>query len=423
MSGPLENIKIMEFSEYIAGPFAGMLLSDMGADILKIEPLWGDPWRHSASFMPNESQNFISLNRGKKSLPLDLNKPEAREIVYKLVVEYDVVIVNARPGVTQKLGIDYESLSSMKPDIVYCDNTAFGRSGPESDRPGYDLIAQAVTGLMASEAKIADHLPLRIQSTAITDFATGLTMALGICSALYHKVRTGQGQLVETNLLATALSIQTSNVTQVEAIHMEPRENFLETLSTMRNNGAYFEDIIEEYRQQLSPWRERDPFYRAYQCIDGVIVVGCLNDRLRKKMLELTGVEDPRFREEFDPENEDLGALNIELSKKASDVFKKEPTDYWLNLFEKEKIPSAPVRFPEELITDEQVLANGLIVEMEHSLAGSIKMPGPILKMSESPLQAIKPSPSLGEDTLKILQSLGYTSKQVDDLIDKKVTL
>ena len=423
MSGPLENIKIMEFSEYIAGPFAGMLLSDMGADILKIEPLWGDPWRHSASFMPNESQNFISLNRGKKSLPLDLNKPEAREIVYKLVGEYDVVIVNARPGVTQKLGIDYESLSSMKPDIVYCDNTAFGRSGPESDRPGYDLIAQAVTGLMASEAKIADHLPLRIQSTAITDFATGLTMALGICSALYHKVRTGQGQLVETNLLATALSIQTSNVTQVEAIHMEPRENFLETLSTMRNNGTYFEDIIEEYRQQLSPWRERDPFYRAYQCIDGVIVVGCLNDRLRKKMLELTGVEDPRFREEFDPENEDLEALNIELSKKASDVFKKEPIDYWLNLFEEEKIPSAPVRFPEELITDEQVLANGLIVEMEHSLAGSIKMPGPILKMSESPLQAIKPSPSLGEDTLNILQSLGYTSKQVDDLIDKKVTL
>ncbi|MEE2884231.1 MAG: CoA transferase [Chloroflexota bacterium] len=423
MPGPLENIKIMEFSEYIAGPFAGMLLSDMGAEILKIEPLWGDPWRHSASFIPNESQNFISLNRGKKSLPLDLNKPEAREIVYKLVGEYDVVIVNARPGVTQKLGIDYESLSSRKPDIVYCDNTAFGRSGPESDRPGYDLIAQAVTGLMASEAKINDHLPLRIQSTAITDFATGLAMALGICSALYHRAKTGQGQMVETNLLATALGIQTSNVTQIEAIHKEPRENFLRTLSSMRNNGSHFEDIIEEYRQQLSPWRERDPFYRAYQCLDGVIVVGCLNDNLRKKMLDLTGLEDPRFHKEFDSEKEDFEALNTELSKNASEVFKEKSTDYWLNLFEKEKLPAAPVRFPEELFADEQVLANNLIVEMEHTLAGCIKMPGPILKMSETPLQAIKPSPSLGEDTFNILQSLGYTPKQVDDLVNKKVTL
>ena len=153
MPGPLDGVKVLEFSEIIAGPFGGMLLSDMGADVIKVEPPWGEPWRFAREFIPNESRTYIAVNRGKRSLPLDLTRAEGREIAYRLLPETDVVVVNARPDVPHKLGIDYETLSAINPRIVYCDITAFGRQGPQRHRPGYDIVTQAMTGLMAAEGE------------------------------------------------------------------------------------------------------------------------------------------------------------------------------------------------------------------------------------------------------------------------------
>ena len=206
MSGPLNGVRVLEFTEIIAGPFAGMMLSDMGADVIKVEPPWGEPWRFAQEFAPTESRRFISLNRGKRSLPLDLTRPEGLEIVYKLVPSMDAVIINARPDVPAKLGIDYETLSALNPRLIYCDNTAFGRQGPHSHRPGYDLIVQAMTGLMASEEKVADGVPQPIVSSAVADFTTGVAIAWGVCAALYNRERTGKGQKIETTLLGTALA-------------------------------------------------------------------------------------------------------------------------------------------------------------------------------------------------------------------------
>ena len=150
MPGALDGIKILEFTQIIAGPFGGMLLADMGADVIKVEPLEGEPWRLALQFIPGESKTFMSLNRGKRSLPLDLTRSEALDIIRKMIPDFDVVGSNARPDVPAKLGIDYESLSAINPKIIYCDNTAFGRKGPDANRPGYDLIVQAMSGLMAS---------------------------------------------------------------------------------------------------------------------------------------------------------------------------------------------------------------------------------------------------------------------------------
>ena len=422
MLGPLAGIKVLEFSEYIAGPFAGMQLGDMGAHIIKIEPPGGEPWRHVSSFIPDESRNFISLNRGKHSLPLDLSRPEAREIVYRLLNDIDVVIVNARPDVSAKLGIDYETLSARKPDLVYCDNTAFGRTGPDRHRPGYDLIAQAVTGLMASEAKVKDRLPQRIQSTALADFATGLAMAWGICAALYHRERTGRGQMVQTTLLATALGFQTSTVTQVEAVDKEPRQGFLDTLGRLRESGAPFDQMLEEYRHQRSPWRMDDTFYRTYQASDGVIAVACLSERLRLRFLDVLGLEDRRFEPDFDPDTEDVEAISADLSERARNIFRNKTVADWLETFDRAGVPAGPIKFPDELLTDEQVLANDLVVELEHTLAGPVKMAGPMLKMSDSPLSATKASPALGEDTREILERLGYSDDDIQRLIDEGVT-
>ena len=165
MPGPLDGIKILEFTQIIAGPFAGMLLADMGADVIKVEPIQGEPWRHATQFMPGESKTYMSLNRGKRSLPLNLADSDAIGIVHKMIAEIDVVIINARPDVPVKLGIDYETLATINPRLIYCDNTAFGRRGPNSYRPGYDLIIQAMSGLMAAEGKIEDGVPRLISAT------------------------------------------------------------------------------------------------------------------------------------------------------------------------------------------------------------------------------------------------------------------
>lgn len=421
MPGPLDGVRILEFTEIIAGPYGGMLLSDMGADVIKVEPPWGEPWRFAQEFIPNESRNFISLNRGKRSLPLDLTKPEGLEIVYKLIPDMDVVIINARPDVPHNLRIDYETLSARNPRLIYCDNTAFGRKGPHSYRPGYDLIVQAMTGLLASEGKVLDGVPQQIQSTAIADYATGITIAWAICAALYHRERTGKGQMVETTLLASALGVQTGRFIQVAAVDDERRKDFLELLGQMRAAGTPFDEIHRQYREKLSP-RVGNIYYRTYQASDGVLAIACLSDRLRKRAADLLGLDDIRFQPGYDPMSEEARIFGEKLVAQAEVVFLTKTVDEWLKLFDSVGVPAGPVRFVEELLDDEQVIANGLVVELEHSLAGPLKMVGPTLTMSDSPLEVRLASPALGEHTDEILTSLGLGEAEIRSLREGGVT-
>ncbi len=421
MPGPLDGVRILEFTEIIAGPYGGMLLSDMGADVIKVEPPWGEPWRFAQEFVPNESRNFISLNRGKRSLPLDLTKPEGLEIVYKLIPDMDVVIINARPDVPHNLGIDYETLSARNPRLIYCDNTAFGRKGPHSYRPGYDLIVQAMTGLMASEGKVLDGVPQQIQSTAIADYATGITIAWAICAALYHRERTGKGQMVETTLLASALGVQTGRFIHVAAVDDERRKDFLELLGQMRADGRPFDEIHEQYREKLSP-RVGNIYYRTYQASDGVLAIACLSDRLRKRVADLLELDDIRFQPGYDPMSEEARIFGEKLVAQAEVVFLTKTVDEWLRLFDSVGVPAGPVRFVEELLDDEQVIANGLVVELEHSVAGPLKMVGPTLTMSDSPLEVRLASPALGEHTDEILTSLGLGEAEIRSLRERGVT-
>ncbi len=421
MPGPLAGIKVVEFSQIIAGPFAGMLLADMGADVIKIEPPHGEPWRLNMQFIPLESRTFISLNRGKRSLPLDLTRPEATEVVDRLVADADVVIVNYRPDVSRKLRIDYERLSKINPRLIYCDNTAFGRRGPHSQRPGYDIIAQAITGLMASEGKIVDGVLQYIVSTPIADFATGLAMAWGICAALYVRERTGKGQKIETTLLASALGVQTSRFTWIEAIDAEPYRQFMADLERMRAEGRPFEEVYARYLE----FRPRPPgniYYRTYQTKDSVIAVGCLSDPLRKRLLQLLGLHDIRFDPGYDPQSPEAIEFGKELTRQAEAIFRQRTTAEWLRILDEAGIPAGPVRFTEELFEDEQVIANNLVVELEHSVIGRIKMVGPIINMSETPLEARSASPALGEHTDEVLSALGYSPAQVEELRKRGVT-
>ncbi len=422
MAGPLAGIKVLEFTQIIAGPFGGMMLADMGADVIKVEPVAGEPWRVALEFIPGESKTYMSLNRGKRSLPLDLTRPEAVEIIHRMIPEIDVVVINARPDVPDKLGIDYETLSEINPRIIYCDNTAFGRSGPDSYRPGYDLIIQAMSGLMAAEGKIRDGVPQLITSTAVADFATGIAIAWGVCAALFHRERTGRGQKVETTLLGTALGVQTGSFMEIDAFDAERRAEFLAVLSAMRESGASYEDMHEQYVQIVSPWRGGNIYYRTYQASDGALAVACLSDRLRKRVADVLGIDDPRFSPGFDPFDEETIAYSEKLVEKAEELFRERTVQEWLDTFDSVGVPAGPVRYVQELLEDDQVEANGLSVELEHTLAGKVKMVGPIIGMSDTPLEATSASPALGEHTDEILLSMGYSQEEISGMKTDGIT-
>ena len=319
MPGPLEGIRVLEFSEVIAAPFAGMLLADMGADVIKVEPPWGESWRHIRQFIPLESRLYMAVNRGKRSLPLDLGRPQGREVLHKLVPEADVVIVNYRPDACVKLGIDYLSLSHRNPRLIYCENTAFGSQGPQATLPGYDIIVQAMSGLMAAEGKLEKGVPLHI-FTPVVDVATGLAMAWAISSALYARERTGLGQRIEASLLATALAMQGSRFLSVEAVDGEAQGSLLEELDLLQKQGVSYEDVHAHYQAYHAP-SPGNIYYRAYRTRDGVLAVGCLSEPLRRKLLGVLGLTDIRFDADYSADSPVARAFGDEITGKAEKLF------------------------------------------------------------------------------------------------------
>ena len=422
MPGPLDGIKIIEFTQIIAAPFGGMLLADMGAEIIKVEPLEGEPWRLHTEFIPKESKTFIGLNRGKKSLPLDLQSPEGLEIAQKLVADADVVIINARPDVPKNLGIDYETLSQINPKIIYCDNTAFGRRGPHGYRPGYDLIVQAMSGLLAADNKVVDGVPQQVTATAVADYTTGVAIAWGVSAALFSREKTGKGQKIDTTLLSTSLLIQ-GGFMELEDHGKDEKDELVETLGALREAGLPYTSLLEQ-QQVYSPFNTAFRiYYTTYQTSNDVIAIACLSNRLRKKAADAIGVIDPRFSDDFDPDDPDSIDAIESLSEQIKSILITKTCQEWLAIFDDAGVPAGPVRFIQELTDDEQVIANDMVVEVNNSLAGKVRMAGPKIQMSETPLEAKSASPALGEHTDQIMLELGYSEEEITDLRSRNITL
>ena len=417
MSGPLEGIKVIEFTQIIAGPFGGMLLSDMGAEVIKIESLEGDPWRGHNEFLPNESRNFIGLNRGKRSLPLNIKDPEGLKIVHKLVETTDVVISNARPDVPKKLGIDYETLSKINPQIIYCDNTSFGRKGPDNWRPGYDLVIQAMSGLIAGENKLEDDIP-KPSAIAVSDYTTGVVIAWGVSAALYARERTGQGQRIETSLLNTALSLQ-ANFIELEEYNKPQHEGFTETISALREANTDYSIMRDQHQELFGNNIRFKMYYTTYATSNGIIAVGCLNETLRRKASKIIEINDPIFESPPRHASEDEYE---NMYTNAKNNIRSNTTNYWLDKFDTVGVPAGPVKFVQELLEDEQILENDMLVELEHTSAGKVKMISPLLKMSDTKLNPKLASPMLGEHTDEILGDLGYSKEKISEFKNKNIT-
>ncbi len=417
MTGALEGVRVLDCTQIIAGPLAGSLLSEMGADVVKVEPLEGEPWRLQAEIIPKESKAYLTQNRGKRGFALNFKDPAAAPVRDALIKWADVLLTNYRPGVPEALGIDYESARRLKPDIIYADNTAFGKLGPEADRRGYDIVAQAMSGLTTSNPNVQNGLPMQV-GFAPADVVSGVALAWGITAALFHKERTGEGQAINASLMLTALTLQAGS-REILAMDEEPREHRLATINAARERGA---DITEVYaeRRALMPELAGNVYYRPYQTKDGYVVVGCLGPGPRARFRDALQFVDPRYEPGFDPAR--LKEVAADLVAGCEAKFMEHGNEYWIGYLDERDIAVGPVKFIEEMAEDPQVVANGFLEEFEHTLLGTLRGPSPIIRMSGTPTRIQRASPALGEHTEEVLQTLGFSADQISEFQAKGIT-
>ena len=415
MAGALEGVRVLDCTQIIAGPLAGQLLSEMGADVVKVEPLEGEPWRLQAEIVPKESRGYINVNRGKRSIALDFKNPDSAVVRDSLIRWCDVLLTNYRPGVAEALGIDYESARKVKPDLIYCENTAFGKAGPDADRRGYDIVAQAMSGLALSNGQVANGLPTII-AFAPADIVTGVAMAWAISAALFHRERTGEGQAINTSLLLSSLFLQ-AGAKQINALDEEPRNRRLRMLAEARERGAGIEEVMAE-RKALTPELLGNIYYRIYRTADGYLAVGCLGPGPRARFRKALGVVDARYEPGFESTPENVRAEGARLTEACEAAFCTRSTAEWIAHLDTHDVAAGPVRFVDELIDDPQVVANNYLVDYDHTLLGPMRSNAPIVQMSGTPTRIQRASPALGEHTDDILSEVGFDDAQVQRLRD-----
>ena len=423
--GPLAGVRILEFGSFVAAPFAGQLLSDMGADVIKIESPTGDPWRQHIPIEPNEGRSFLSLNRGKRSVCLDLTKPHERVMCHKLVQSADAVIVNNRPATSRKLGIDYETLSAVQPRLVYCEITGFGPYGPSSDRPGFDLIMQGYSGIMASEGRQENNQPISVTSTPVIDFSAGYAASNAVASGLFARERSGRGQKISTSLLANAVAIQSMVAIHIDQAPSQARKWLNGRGRNLMTNGSTYQQLQDEYqkaRRDSSGGSAVSPvfrtYYRAYRTKDSAIAIGALANKFRINLLRVLGLTDPRVQEEqYDDSTLEALRAGDKLVAAMENAFAGRMTADWVELLRNNNVPCEPVRFVEELLEDEQAIANGYMVELDHPVVGKYRTSGPVWHFeNDRAASNTRTSPSLGADTRKILAEAGFSNDDIGTL-------
>lgn len=410
VEGPLNGVRVLELAEDLAGAFAGQIVADQGAEVIKLERPQGDPLREYSAYAPGESKLFQSLNRGKKSVVVDVETEAGREIIRKLAKRTDVVITSLSRGILESLRVDYEAVRKENESIVYVELTAFGTKGPWADRVGNDLVMQAFTGLMASENKrLPDGAPAAIRSTQTPARTAGIMAALGVSTGLFYRKRTGKGQRIETSQLVTALAVQAGRTSSNPPADARTRTPALERLRQARAEHEGF-DAIQQARGMMRV-AVGNIFYRAFQSRDGAVFIGALSRPLRARArraleTEFMHRDDPNW----DPTDPETAKLAEEQVRLVEERFRKYTTQEWEARCDAENVPVGEVVFPEDLAQSEQAQANHYILEVEHETAGTQQHVAPIAKFNAFPTPAIEGAPSLGRDTEAVLKELNDRS-------------
>ncbi|HXF67750.1 MAG TPA: CoA transferase [Burkholderiales bacterium] len=386
MTLPLEGVKVLDFTAVMAGPYCTLMLADMGAEVTKIESFpEGDGSRRFDPKVNGESYCFAVLNRNKKSLALNLKDPRGREIFLRLAREADILVENYRPGVTRKLGIDYDTVRAVNPDIIYASISGFGQTGPYSGKGGFDIIAQGMSGIMTMTGEPGGR-PAKV-GIAMNDIAAGATALYSILAAYIRRLRTGEGVYLETSLLEAGLAW------------------------TFWEAGAYFGG--GEIPTATGTRHRRSTPYQAYRTRDSYVTVGANNEKLwtafcRQVLERPELIEDPRFRT-LAARLENIDALQEEIEK----VFARHPTEHWVSKLDAAGVPGGPVFTYDQALENEHVRARNMVVEIEHPRIGRMKVLGNPVKASAELARSRAPAPWLGQHSAAVLEELGYSEEQI----------
>ena len=388
-TGPLQGLRIIDLSMMLAGPAGSMLMGDLGAEVLKVEPMDGDETRESPPYFYGEnSAYFYSINRNKKSLPLNLKSPEGRQVFYDLVKKVDVVYDNYRPGVVERLQIDYDTLRKYNPRIICCSISTFGYNGPYRDRPGYDLVVQAMSGGMSITGE-PGGAPVRA-GIPLGDIVGGLLAVHGILAAYIHREKTGEGQRLEVSLLDGQVYL----LTYVAQYYF---------------HSGKIPGPIGSGHQTLVP-------YQAFKTKDIQIVIVAHQDHHFQRLCRAIGkpewAEDPRFSDR----TKRLENKSIFIPMMEKHLMTR-PGDEWLEAIHKAGVPAGPINTLDRVLSDPQVLAREMIVEIDGPGKEKIKTIGNPIKMQKTPVTTFTRPPMLGEHSREILTGiLGYSKEKIEAL-------
>ncbi len=386
--GPLQGLKVLDLSRVLAGPYCGMMLADYGANVYKIEPpVVGDDSRAFGPFVGKESAYFMSLNRNKRSMVLDFKKPSNIEVFKEMVKHADVVLENYRPGTMEKFGIGFDVLKEINPGIIYAACSGFGHSGPYMLKPAYDIIVQAMGGIMSITGEEGGG-PTRI-GASLGDIIAGIFTSYGVMMALYHREKTGMGQKVDVSMLDCQVAVL---------------ENAIARYVT---SGAVPGPLGNRH-PSITP-------FSAFTATDGHIIVGAGNERLWTKLCEVLERPDLEKDPRFDTNSNRTNNFR-ELHVILNDILKHKTIAEWMTILEAAGVPCAPINTVDKIVNDPQIKSRDMIVEVEHPVAGHLKMPGVPIKMSASPGEVKTPAPLLGQHTNELLQEmLGWDVKTIEE--------
>ncbi|NUL46111.1 CoA transferase [Cellulosimicrobium funkei] len=390
---PLEGFRILDLSRFLSGPYCTMVLAELGADVIKLEqPTAGDDSRRFAPKIGGESYPGVMPHRSKRSICVDLKTDEGRAVFLDLVRDADAVIENFRPGVVKKLGIDYESVREIRPDIIYCSISGFGQSGPYKHRPGFDIMAQGICGFMRMTGD--GERPAKI-GIAINDIAAGATAIYSILAAHIQRTRTGEGEYMDISIVEAGLAW------------------------AVWESGAYF--ASGEVPQATGTRHRRSAPYQAFRTADGFVTIGAPNDRLWERLA--TGafhrpewLEDPRFATLSDR------MTNLdELEAEIETITTSKTTDEWIEIIDAVGVPCGPVLTFDQTLEDPQIVSRGMVAEVNHPIIGPMKMIAPPTKFANIDYSVRNPAPWVGQHTTDVLRESGMSEEQIEELYEKGV--
>jgi crotonobetainyl-CoA:carnitine CoA-transferase CaiB-like acyl-CoA transferase len=389
MAGPLSHIKVLDMSRVLAAPWAAQNLADLGADVIKIErPGKGDDSRaYAPPFLKDKNGNetkesayFCAANRGKRSITVNLSKPEGQQLVRELAAQCDVLLENYKVGDLERYGLGYNDLAKINPGIIYCSVTGFGQTGPYKDRPGYDFMAQGMGGLMSITGEPDDVPgggPQRC-GVPIVDLTTGMYATIAICAALANRAITGKGQAIDVSLLDTCVAYLANQ-----------GMNYLATGQSPERIGNAHPNIVP---------------YQTFKTSDGAIILACGNDNLFKKFCEAAGcmefTTDPKFSTNGARVNN-----RAEITNLLNAVFAKRSTRDWVKLLDDAGVANGPINNLQQVFEEPQVIARGMRIELPHAVAGSVPLVASPMRFSGTPIKHEVPPPALGQHTDEILRN------------------